>query len=179
MAKPNFAAKPALDVRPTRGAKPAVGVSGAKPIVGASGAKPGVGANAAAKPVAAKPSLTEVQVGPGSMEDCAKVPGGCHIGELFGLLSQAHMMDVLHTLIRAQGPVRFNELQTSLDVSPNTLSARLKALLEAGLITRTAHNTIPPRVDYAATAKARDLGTVFKALAQWAQRHSLEPVAAA
>lgn len=105
--------------------------------------------------------------------DCSG-SAGCQIGDLFGLLSQAHMMDVLHLFITTKGPVRFNEVQAKLLVSPNTLSARLKSLVEAGLLTRTAFSTIPPRVDYEATAKARDLGTVFGALGAWAKRHSLE-----
>ncbi len=110
------------------------------------------------------------------MEDnpCANVPHGCQIGDLFQLLGRAHMLDLLHTLIHEAGPHRFVDLQKRLRLSPNTLSNRLKALHDAGLISRTAFNEIPPRVDYEATPKARDLGTVFKALSQWSQRHNLE-----
>jgi DNA-binding HxlR family transcriptional regulator len=49
-------------------------------------------------------------------------------------------------------------------------------MIEAGLLTRTAYNEIPPRVDYAATGKARDLGPVFETLKAWAAKHSLQPV---
>lgn len=108
----------------------------------------------------------------------AKPEAGCQMGDLFKLLSQSHMLDILHTAIGSAAPVRFVELQNKLHLSPNTLSARLKALVESGLLTRTAHNTIPPRVDYAATVKARDLGTVFGALGTWAERHNLAPVTA-
>ncbi|MHB8633780.1 MAG: winged helix-turn-helix transcriptional regulator [Thermoplasmatota archaeon] len=100
------------------------------------------------------------------------------MGDLFGLLSQAHMLDILYVLIPAPGPVRFVELQSRLHMSPNTLSARLKSLVKAGLASRTAYQEIPPRVDYAATAKARDLESVFQALSLWAGRHSLAPLAA-
>jgi hypothetical protein len=68
--------------------------------------------------------------------------GGC-LGELFTLLSQTHMMQILGILIwQVKGPVRFVQLQTWLAMSPNTLSARLKALVDAGLVTRTSFNTI-------------------------------------
>lgn len=104
--------------------------------------------------------------------------GGCLMGDLFRLLSQTHMLDILHAAIESEGPVRFTQLQDLLHLSPNTLSGRLKALVESGLLTRTAYSTIPPRVDYQATAKARDLGTVFGALGTWADRHNLAPVTA-
>lgn len=104
---------------------------------------------------------------------------GCALGDLFGLLSQAHMLDLLHVFLRAKGPVRFVELQQELKLSPNTLSARLKALVASGLLVRTAHNEIPPRVDYEATTKARELKTVFESLDNWAGRNTLAPVAPA
>ncbi len=107
-------------------------------------------------------------------QPCADAPSGCQIGDLFQLLSKAHMMDILHTVIHQRGPHRFVDLQKRLALSPNTLSNRLKALLDAGLVTRTAYNEIPPRVDYEATPKALDLTTVFQALHEWSLRHNLE-----
>lgn len=110
--------------------------------------------------------------------ECGTKAGG-RLGDLFALLSQSHMMQILGLLIwRSKGPVRFLELQNALGISPNTLSARLKSLVEAGLVTRTAYSTIPPRVDYEATAKAHDLKRVFKSLNEWAAQHDLKPVAA-
>ncbi|HJQ93469.1 MAG TPA: winged helix-turn-helix transcriptional regulator [Candidatus Thermoplasmatota archaeon] len=106
---------------------------------------------------------------------CGPAADGC-LGDLFGLLSQTHMMQILGVLIwRSKGPVRFLELQDALGMSPNTLSHRLKALVQAGLVTRTAYSTIPPRVDYQATAKAHGLKRVFKALHEWASENTLEP----
>ncbi len=106
---------------------------------------------------------------------CTNAPGGCQIDELFQLLGKAHMLDLLHTIIHQPGPHRFVDLQKRLSLSPNTLSNRLKGLHDAGLVSRTAFNEIPPRVDYDATAKARDLTQVFRALHEWSQRHNLEP----
>src|SRR5438067_326342 len=92
-----------------------------------------------------------------------RTDGGC-IGALFSLLSQTHMMQIMSVLMEAQAPVRFTQLQSQLAISPNTLSVRLKALVESGLLTRTPHMTIPPRVDYEVTAKARDLEPTFATL---------------
>ncbi len=104
---------------------------------------------------------------------CATVDQGCQIGDLFQLLSKAHMLDILYIFNHSEGPVRFKDIEQRLDISPNTLSARLKMLTEAGFITRTAYNEIPPRVDYEATDKARRLKQVFKALHEWAKSNTL------
>lgn len=106
---------------------------------------------------------------------------GCGVGDLFRLLGKAHMLDILYiAMVEAQGqPRRFVDIQKQLRISPNTLSERLKELVEAGLLTRTAYNEIPPRVDYQATDKARELATVFDALRAWASKNDLRPVPAA
>lgn len=99
---------------------------------------------------------------------------GCQVEEVFQLLSKAHMLDVLHLFLRrAEAPLRFKDVQQALSLSPNTLTERLKELTEAGLVTRTAYNEIPPRVDYEATVKAHDLRAVFETIAAWAERHDL------
>lgn len=101
---------------------------------------------------------------------------GCEISELFRILGKTYVLDILHIFTQEDpGPRRFVELQTRLSVSPNTLSDRLKELVRAGLLSRTAYNEIPPRVDYEATPKALDLQPVFESLAGWAARHNLKP----
>lgn len=106
----------------------------------------------------------------------ASTPGGCQVGEVFDLLSRAHMLDLTHLLLReAEGPLRFNEIQDALELSPRTLSARLKALTEAGLVERRSYDEVPPRVEYEATPKARELGEIFGQIKAWTDRHDLEP----
>lgn len=106
-------------------------------------------------------------------EECAG-SGGC-LTEFFRLLGKAHVLPLLHLFLQEPGPRRFVELQQRLAMSPNTLAERLKELTEAGLLTRTAYNEIPPRVDYQATAKARELGEVFEAMCAWAGKFDLAP----
>lgn len=111
---------------------------------------------------------------------CADVPGGCEIQDLFRLLGRAHVLDILHMFVReSRGPLRFVEIQERLDISPNTLSQRLKDLVGAGLLSRVAYNQIPPRVDYEATEKALRLKKVFKALHEWAAENDLAPLPSA
>lgn len=58
----------------------------------------------------------------------------------------------------ASGRSRFCELERSLaGISPRTLSLRLKALEEEGVVARKTYPEVPPRVEYALTAKGQAL----------------------
>ena len=58
----------------------------------------------------------------------------------------------------AEGRARFCELERSLEgISPRTLSLRLRALEEAGVVMRKTYPEVPPRVEYALTEKGRAL----------------------
>ena len=58
----------------------------------------------------------------------------------------------------AEGRSRFCELERSLQgISPRTLSLRLRALEEAGVVKRQTYPEVPPRVEYALTEKGRAL----------------------
>jgi DNA-binding HxlR family transcriptional regulator len=54
----------------------------------------------------------------------------------------------------AEGHSRFCELERSLaGISPRTLSLRLRALDEQGIVERHTYPEVPPRVEYALTEK--------------------------
>ena len=54
----------------------------------------------------------------------------------------------------AEGSSRFCELERSLEgISPRTLSLRLRALEEEGIVERHTFPEVPPRVEYALTDK--------------------------
>ena len=58
----------------------------------------------------------------------------------------------------AEGRSRFCELERSLHgISPRTLSLRLRALEEEGIVERQTFPEVPPRVEYALTEKGRAL----------------------
>jgi DNA-binding HxlR family transcriptional regulator len=58
----------------------------------------------------------------------------------------------------ADGRSRFCELERSLaGISPRTLSLRLRALEEEGIVKRQTFPEVPPRVEYVLTAKGRAL----------------------
>jgi DNA-binding HxlR family transcriptional regulator len=102
---------------------------------------------------------------------------GCPVGSLFAMLGQPHMLQVLHAFLNEESrPIRFGELERDLGLSPRTLSNRLRSLVEAGLLTRHRYSEIPPRVEYEATEKARELGQLFREMEAWASHNTLTVV---
>jgi len=58
----------------------------------------------------------------------------------------------------ADARCRFCELERSLaGISPRTLSLRLRALEDEGIVERRTYPEVPPRVEYALTEKGRAL----------------------
>jgi DNA-binding HxlR family transcriptional regulator len=67
-----------------------------------------------------------------------------------------------------EGEKRFGELRKSLhDISPKTLSERLKYLEEKDILKRTAYPTIPPKVVYSLTDKGKSLKPIIKEMKVW------------
>ncbi len=68
---------------------------------------------------------------------------------------------------------RFNELsRMSRPITKRMLSATLQGLERDGLVTRTVHDTKPPRVDYALTPRGISLLKVVRELAGWAEANA-------
>jgi DNA-binding HxlR family transcriptional regulator len=60
---------------------------------------------------------------------------------------------------------RFCELERSLEgISPRTLSLRLRALEEEGIVERQTYPEVPPRVEYALTEKGRALVPIVESM---------------
>ena len=69
-----------------------------------------------------------------------------------------HKWTILVIRDLAAGCSRFCELERSLaGISPRTLSLRLRALEEEGIVERKTFPEVPPRVEYALTDKGRAL----------------------
>ena len=68
----------------------------------------------------------------------------------------------------AESRRRFCELERSLEgISPRTLSLRLRALEEQGIVARRTFPEVPPRVEYALTAKGRALLPIIEDMRAW------------
>jgi len=71
----------------------------------------------------------------------------------------------------AEGKSRFCELERSLQgISPRTLSLRLRALEDGGIVERQTHAAVPPRVEYALTEKGRALLPIIEDMREYGRR---------
>src|SRR5450432_46660 len=67
---------------------------------------------------------------------------------------------------------RFSELRRSIEgISQRMLTLTLRQLERDGLVSRTVHATVPPRVDYALTPLGESVLEPLTALMGWAQQH--------
>lgn len=67
--------------------------------------------------------------------------------------------------------LRFSELRRALgDVSDRMLAQTLQGLEADGMIRRTAHDVVPPHVDYALTEIGEEAAVLVKGLASWVER---------
>ncbi len=70
---------------------------------------------------------------------------------------------------------RFCELERSLEgISPRTLSLRLRALEEEGIVERHTYPEVPPRVEYALTAKGEALAPLIEDMRAYGTRWLLD-----
>ena len=88
--------------------------------------------------------------------------------DTFKLLGSRGTMEILCVFCCSQKKVRFTELgRLFKHLSTKTLASRLKELEKTGIITRTAYNEIPPRVEYSITEKGQSLVEALIPLVKW------------
>jgi DNA-binding HxlR family transcriptional regulator len=89
-------------------------------------------------------------------------------------LSLEHVGDWWNILILrdlSYGLSRFDEFEKSLGIASSTLTRRLTALIESGLVERRAYSDKPPRYDYLLTERGRDFRPVVLTLMKWGNKH--------
>ncbi len=70
--------------------------------------------------------------------------------------------------------LRFSGLQRAIPgISQKMLIERLRDLEAAGVVTRTVHPSVPPKVEYSLTERGRGLQPALRALHAWAEK--IEP----
>src|SRR5689334_20139162 len=88
--------------------------------------------------------------------DCAPGDDLCPVCATADLVCAKWTILVIRDL--AEGRSRFCELERSLaGISPRTLSLRLRALEEQGIVARHTYPEVPPRVEYSLTTKGEAL----------------------
>lgn len=78
----------------------------------------------------------------------------------------------------AEGPQRFGQLHKSMPgISQRMLAQTLRQFERDGLVTRTVHAEVPPRVEYELTDMGRPLVAPVLALVEWVVRYGDEVAA--
>ena len=92
----------------------------------------------------------------------------CQLEGVADLLSRKYAMQLV-SIIGAHESLRFGEIEDHLPgASSSTISKRLAEFEDAGLVSRTQHDEIPPRVEYALTADGDEVRRRLEPLLEWA-----------
>lgn len=93
------------------------------------------------------------------------------VNDLIGRVADKWTMIVLEVLA-AQGELRFTALGQQIPgISQKMLTQTLRAMERDGLVIRTIHPVIPPRVDYRLTSLGLSLGDAFCGVWRWAEQN--------
>jgi DNA-binding HxlR family transcriptional regulator len=107
----------------------------------------------------------------------AHAPSTCRAREV--LQRVGDKWSVLAIDLLGQGTMRFTELHRAIDgITARMLTVTLRGLERDGIVTRTIHPVIPPRVEYALTPMGRTLLDTIGQLVTWTDSHLPEIEAA-
>ena len=91
----------------------------------------------------------------------------CPIGPVVDIVFSRWTTPILWSL-NEHGRQRFVELERRITtITPKVLTQRLRQLERDGLVVRTYHAEVPPRVEYEISELGRSLAPLFATLAEW------------
>jgi DNA-binding HxlR family transcriptional regulator len=100
------------------------------------------------------------------------------VNDLIGRVADKWTLLVLE-LLEEKGTLRFTRIASQVDgISQKMLTQTLRQMERDGLVTRTVHPVVPPKVEYALTPLGNSLSAAFCGVWVWAERH-LDAVEAA
>lgn len=98
----------------------------------------------------------------------------CPIRRSLDVLGDPWVLLIVRDVLHGRG--RFDQLRDSLGVSEPVLARRLRAMVEADLLTRVDYSRgARTRQGYAATPAAAELLPILQQLALWGERHTQTP----
>jgi len=100
------------------------------------------------------------------------------VREIIGRVADKWTMLILEAL-EERGTLRFTEIARHVEgISQKMLTKTVRQMERDGLVTRTVHPVVPPRVEYALTDLGRSLSEAFCGVWIWAETHRDEIQAA-
>ena len=97
----------------------------------------------------------------------------CSIARSLELVGERWTLLVIREVFN--GHRRFSEMQRSLGVARNVLTARLQRLVDEGILERRPYSERPERYEYFLTEKGLDLWPLMMALMHWGDKHEPLP----
>jgi DNA-binding HxlR family transcriptional regulator len=98
-------------------------------------------------------------------------PQACPVSPVVDLVFSRWTTPVLWVL-NEFGRQRFVELQRRVGtITPKVLTQRLRQMERDGLVLRTYHPEVPPRVEYEITELGLSLAPLFRHLVEWSHAH--------
>ncbi|MFC9843041.1 winged helix-turn-helix transcriptional regulator [Streptomyces sp. NPDC060223] len=96
----------------------------------------------------------------------------CSIAATLALVGEKYSLLVLREV--ALGATRFDQLVRNIGAPRDVLTARLKRLVDAGVLEKVEYSDRPKRYEYRATAAGLELQPVLLTLMAWGDRHLQE-----
>jgi DNA-binding HxlR family transcriptional regulator len=97
-------------------------------------------------------------------------PGqSCSIAASLEVVGERWSLLIIRDIFR--GRRRFDQIQESLGIARNVLTARLNRLIEAGILEKRPYQTRPERFEYFLTDKGLDLWPVLVSLLAWGDKY--------
>lgn len=93
--------------------------------------------------------------------------GICPLAATANLIGDTHVLLILREL--SAGARRFGTLERTAAINSRTLTERLRRLEHSGVIRRTIYAEVPPRVEYALTAKGQALMPILEAMRRYGE----------
>ncbi|MGW2954967.1 winged helix-turn-helix transcriptional regulator [Streptomyces eurythermus] len=98
---------------------------------------------------------------------------GCEVRQILDRVADKWSLLVIALLENRS--LRFNQLRHSIEgISQRMLTVTLRQLERDGLVRRTVHPVVPPRVDYELTPLGVTLHDTIQALVTWTEEHQEE-----
>ncbi|MEU9735312.1 helix-turn-helix domain-containing protein [Streptomyces sp. NPDC048002] len=98
-----------------------------------------------------------------------KDPRPCSIADALALVGEKYSLLVLREVCLGNG--RFDQLVRNIGAPRDVLAARLRRLVEAGILTRRPYSERPQRFEYRPTRAGLELEPVLMTLMAWGDRH--------
>ena len=97
------------------------------------------------------------------------LPRECSIARTLEVVGEKWALLVVREVFL--GTRRFDEMVQHTGAPRDTLAARLRTLVDEGVLERRPYSEHPPRSEYVLTAAGRDLYPVILSLLKWGDRH--------